>query len=160
MSMDNAIDYPCEGKGWFSKLATGGLMLMGSIFILPAFIFLGYLLEIIRRSMAGDEDGLREWNELGRKLEEGFKLWLALVLYGIPMLLIFAGLALSIASAQGTLQIILAAALGLLAALYCFFVFLIIIPVMVIISWTGSLHEQGLWWQLPRLWKCVNALCH
>lgn len=139
MNVDTAIDYLSGEKGWFSKLITGGLLLFGSIFILPAFIFLGYLLEIIRGVMEGRDTNLPEWTALGHKLKDGFMLWSALVLYGIPLLFILSALMASLTSAQGTLRTVLAAALGLLSLLYCFFIFIMIIPIMVIISWTGSL---------------------
>lgn len=139
MNVDTAIDYPCGEKGWLSKMIVGGLMLLGSIFILPAYIFLGYLLEIIRGVMEGKDAKLPEWTALGRKLKDGFLLWSVLVLYGIPLLFIISALLASFTLTQGTLRAVAAAAFALLALLYCFFLFMMIIPLMVIISWTGSL---------------------
>jgi hypothetical protein len=138
MNVDAAIDYPSGEKGWFSKLITGGLMLLGSVFVLPAFIFLGYLLEIKRGVIAGRDTDLPEWTALGHRLKDGFMLWSVLILYGIPSLLILFGLLASLISLQGIPRTVLAVTFGLLAMLYCFFIFIMIIPVMVIVSWTRS----------------------
>ncbi|HTX92241.1 MAG TPA: DUF4013 domain-containing protein [Anaerolineales bacterium] len=85
MNLGKAFKYPFEDKEWASKLGLAALILIVPIL---NFAVAGYSIEIIRRVMRGDSQPLPSWDELGKKFLDGLLLFLANLIYSLPMLLL------------------------------------------------------------------------
>jgi hypothetical protein len=70
-----------------SKVGWGALCLLGSIFLVPAFILMGYHTRIARREREQPQSVLPEWDGVGELFVDGFKAYLALCL---PLLVLYA----------------------------------------------------------------------
>lgn len=62
--LEDAIRYQLEGDDWLERVLIGGGVLFLSIFIIPAFTFNGYMLEVMRRVLRGETSTPPEWSEL------------------------------------------------------------------------------------------------
>jgi hypothetical protein len=86
----DAIGAPFRDRQWFTKLLIGGLMLVGSPFLVPEFFFEGYLLRVIRDA-AATRQGLPEWDEWGEMLSQG-AVWFAInLIYSIAAMVPIGG---------------------------------------------------------------------
>ena len=74
-----------------SKVGWGALCLLGSVFLLPAFILMGYHARIARRERERPQSALPEWDGVGELLVDGFKSYLALCLPILVLYFLFAG---------------------------------------------------------------------
>lgn len=88
----NLLVYPFKEKDSGKKILIGSLILFGStiIPILPLLIVLGYIMRIAHRIIDGDGQlGLPEWDQWGNYLKDGFKWFVALLLYSLPLIILF-----------------------------------------------------------------------
>jgi len=84
MDIVKSLKYPFKDEEWTKKLLIGSLLTAASIFIIPIFTVLGYLLRVLR------EDSLPGFNDLGQMTIEGFKAAIIFSIYAaIPLALIF-----------------------------------------------------------------------
>jgi hypothetical protein len=85
MNIGKAFTYAFEDQQWIKKLLIGAV-----IWIVPIlnFAWFGYLVETMRNVGAGIEPPLPEWSDnFGDKFVKGLVLWLANLVYAIPMLI-------------------------------------------------------------------------
>lgn len=138
MDVGKAFTFVTEDEEWLTKLGIGGLMTLLSVFILPSFILLGYMIQTARNVMEGQEKPLPAWGNYGELFMDGLNLFIASVVYSSPILIIScvgsllasglitgaeaggSGEALLGGLAFGTLAIV--GCLSLLAALALFFI--------------------------------------
>ncbi len=85
MNLEKALKYPFEDKQWASKIGMGALI---SIVPILNFAWLGFIIELIRRVIKGDHRPLPDWNDLGRKFMDGLILFLAGLVYALPVILL------------------------------------------------------------------------
>ncbi|MCS7228519.1 MAG: DUF4013 domain-containing protein [Candidatus Kryptonium sp.] len=85
MNIERGFKFVFQEKNWLGKIIVGGLMLLFSFLIIPILIYYGYLVEVTRRTIKGEEQLLPEWDEIGRKLASGFKLVVIIIIYLIPL---------------------------------------------------------------------------
>ncbi|MCL5958163.1 MAG: DUF4013 domain-containing protein [Chloroflexi bacterium] len=84
-----AFTYMFEDENWVAK------MLLGSVFVLLSFMLIGipflvgYSVETLQNVMAGRTRPLPEWTDLGDKFVKGLFLGLALLIWAIPVLLLW-----------------------------------------------------------------------
>ncbi|WP_435063735.1 DUF4013 domain-containing protein [Halobaculum sp. EA56] len=80
--LEDALRYPLNSDDRLATLVIGGLLLVFSFLILPAFVLQGYLLRVLRSAAGGDEaaPSFTDWGEL---LVNGLKLIVVLFVYGI-----------------------------------------------------------------------------
>lgn len=88
MNIEKAIKFVFEDKEWVMKLIIGTVASILSFFILPAFIVVGYGIQIARNVAAGIEEPLPAWQDWGAFLRDGFWVSLASFLYGLPAILL------------------------------------------------------------------------
>lgn len=87
----NNLSFPFKDRDWLKKAAIGaGLSLASFIIpILPTLFVYGYSLRMMRRIISGDgKPALPEWDDWGKLLSDGLKLWGAAILYSLPVILL------------------------------------------------------------------------
>ena len=85
MNLGKAFSYPFEDKLWASKLGIGMAV---SIVPILNFAWIGYMIEIIRRVIRGDAEVIPGWDEFGKKFMDGLILFLAGLVYSLPVLIL------------------------------------------------------------------------
>jgi hypothetical protein len=86
MDIGKSLQYTFEDERWASKLGIGALIGMVPVLNIA---WSGYMIEIIRRVVAGHDQPLPEWDDLGARFMDGLYLFLAAFVYGIPAFLLF-----------------------------------------------------------------------
>jgi hypothetical protein len=85
MNIEKSFSYPFEDREWISKLGLGAVIAMVPIL---NFAWSGYMVELIRNVMRGDSLPLPNWDEFGRKFNDGLMLAIAGLVYAFPMLIV------------------------------------------------------------------------
>ncbi len=88
MNIERGFRFVFQEKNWFGKIVIGGLMILFSFLILPLLIYLGYLVEVTKRTIKDEAELLPDWDNIGRKLANGFKLLVIILVYLIPFLML------------------------------------------------------------------------
>lgn len=88
LDVGRALSFMFEEQDWVKKLIIAIVMLFLSVFILPYFIFQGYIVEIVRRVGRSQTPELPDWDDWGKYMSEGFMASIALVVYALPMILL------------------------------------------------------------------------
>jgi hypothetical protein len=84
VGVGEAFGYVFRSKNWFGKLSIGALCVFFFwALLIPVFILNGYFVETARTVRAGGRE-LPPWNEIGKKLREGFVLAVVLIIWGLP----------------------------------------------------------------------------
>ncbi len=89
MNLEKALTYPFKDKQWASKIGMGALI---SIIPILNFAWLGYIVELIRQVIKGDDLPLPGWDDLGKKFMDGLILFLAGLVYALPAILLIGGM--------------------------------------------------------------------
>ncbi|UIO98694.1 DUF4013 domain-containing protein [Halobaculum sp. CBA1158] len=86
--LEDALRYPLDSDDRLATLVIGGLLLVFSFLILPAFVLQGYLLRVLRSSANGDAaaPSFTDWGDL---LVDGLKLLVVSVIYGVGITIPF-----------------------------------------------------------------------
>lgn len=131
-NLEIAFRYPFSGEEWRSKFALGGVLyILGSIlgfipwvggllWLLVAFLPLGYAYRVFRDHLRGAGERLPGWEDWGDLLTRGLFVFLVSIGYGVlPGILYWAGKALwhsgGFSAFLGVLFIILGIGIGLVA---------------------------------------------
>jgi hypothetical protein len=85
MDINKSFSYPFEDNQWISKLGIGAIVAMVPVL---NFAWSGYMVELIRNVMNGAREPLPTWDDLGRKFNDGLMLFLAGLVYSLPMLIV------------------------------------------------------------------------
>jgi len=84
VDVGDAFGFVFRSRNWFGKLAAGALCLLFFwVLLIPVFILLGYFVETARAISRGEHE-LPPWDDLGKKLQEGFVLAVVLFVWGLP----------------------------------------------------------------------------
>jgi hypothetical protein len=86
-----AFTFFTEDPNWLSKYAIGALIVLISPLLLgiPFLLILGYQLTVTRLVMEGETNRLPTWDDLGKLFMDGLNLFIALLVYSSPALLLF-----------------------------------------------------------------------
>lgn len=85
MDIGKSFSYPFEDKQWLSKLGLGAIIAMVPVL---NFAWTGYMVGILRNMFAHAQEPLPNWDDFGRKFVDGFMLFLASVVYALPVLVL------------------------------------------------------------------------
>ena len=85
MDIGKSFSFPFEDKQWISKLGLGAVITMVPIL---NFAWSGYMVELIRNVMNNAQEPLPNWDDFGKKLTDGLILFLASLVYSLPMLIV------------------------------------------------------------------------
>jgi hypothetical protein len=77
-----------EDPRWLTKVLVGGLFLLLSILLIGWFFVMGYMARLARNVVAGMQHPLPEWDDLGEYFVEGFRLFVVVLLYVLPLIVI------------------------------------------------------------------------
>lgn len=83
-----AFTYVFQDRDWIKKVLIGGLFVPLIIFFfIGLFILTGYMVEIVRRVMSGQDTPLPEWDDIGGYLSRGFVAAVGLLIWHIPYII-------------------------------------------------------------------------
>lgn len=101
MDIGKSFSYVFEDKDWLKKVAIGGLL---NIVPILNFIPGGYALRTLKNVSEGQEKPLPEWNDWGGDFIKGLMVFVAGLIYAIPMFILqgFSAAISAIAAAGGT----------------------------------------------------------
>jgi hypothetical protein len=85
MELGKSFTYIFQDKRWPTKLLLGWLV---SIVPILNFAFTGYIPQTIRNVEGKMEEPLPEWDDFGKKFVLGFFLWVAGIIYSIPIIIV------------------------------------------------------------------------
>ncbi len=88
MNIERGFRFVFQEKNWFGKVVVGGLMILFSFLIFPLLIYLGYLVEVTKRTIKDESELLPDWDNIGQKLANGFKLLVIILVYLIPFFIL------------------------------------------------------------------------
>ncbi len=95
-----SLQYPFRGQGVFGKIVTAGLlMIIPLVNFFGAFVLLGYGVKIIANVLAGDEN-LPEF-DIMQDFGRGIMAFLAALIYMIPIIIVYAILAVLFGDGRG-----------------------------------------------------------
>lgn len=85
MDINKSFSFPFEDNQWVSKLGLGAVIAMIPIL---NFAWSGYMVELIRNVMNGAREPLPNWDDFGKKFNDGLMLFLAGLVYALPLLVV------------------------------------------------------------------------
>ncbi len=98
MDIGKAFTFIFDDPDWLKKVAIGtGLTLLGIIFsivligLIPLIIVTGYTVVLIKNVMDGVEQPLPEWVDWGDLFMRGLKLFVILLIWAIPLIIVSVG---------------------------------------------------------------------
>lgn len=88
-----AFSFVFDDPDWLQKCALGSLFTLISVFLIPFFMVMGYMFEVMKNTMAGVEHRLPAWEMTGERLKEGVLFVLLGIFYSIPFFVFMAATA-------------------------------------------------------------------
>ena len=88
MDVAKAFTFVTEDEQWLGKIGIGALIALGSIFIIPIPLLLGYQVGVTRNGMKGVERPLPQWEDFGQLYIDGLSILLVQIVYTLPFWLI------------------------------------------------------------------------
>jgi hypothetical protein len=88
--IEDGFSYPMRGD-WVGRIIIGGVLAIFSILVLPAFILFGYLVAVIRETIAG-KDEPPEFAHWGELLKDGFIAIVISFIYSIVPVVVIGGI--------------------------------------------------------------------
>jgi hypothetical protein len=83
MDIGKSFSYPFEDNKWMSKLIIGALV---SIVPILNFAWAGYLVDLVKNVMNRQVEPLPEWTDFGNKFMKGLLIWVAGLIYALPVI--------------------------------------------------------------------------
>jgi len=87
--LGKSFSFIFDDPAWVSKVVIAALFMLLSIFVIGIFVLLGYFIELTQRVMRREPSPLPEWKDIGVKFVLGFKFFVVLLIYGLPVILLF-----------------------------------------------------------------------
>jgi hypothetical protein len=113
--LSDALSYPSNSDDWLKTMLIGGILIVTSFLIIPAFLLQGYFVRVLRSAARGEDapPSFDDWDEM---LVDGFKMFGIGFAYGLFGIIVPA-----LVVAAGTLvSDVLGMILGLLAIVFVF----------------------------------------
>jgi len=85
MDIGSSFTYMFEDENWIKKLLIGGIV---TIIPIVNFAALGYLVQVIRNTRDGHPTPLPEWDQFGAYFMDGLWIFLIILVYMIPVILL------------------------------------------------------------------------
>lgn len=97
-----ALRFFFEDPRWVSKLVMGGVFTLLSFVVVGAFFVAGYAVRVLRRTAAGEEHPLPEWDDLGGLFMDGVRVIVIYLGYTVPLALLLTILGLAAGGAAAS----------------------------------------------------------
>lgn len=88
MDYGKSFTFPFKDQDWLMKLIVGGVFVLLSGILVGIPFVLGYAIEVIRNVIAGNDEVLPAWDNLGEKFMQGLILALILLVLALPAILV------------------------------------------------------------------------
>ena len=92
MDIGRSFTYMFDDEKWVQKLAIGGLLVLASIIplvnIFTLLVMMGYSLRLLKNVAEGSETPLPDWDDWGGDWVKGLMIFLASLIYSLPILLL------------------------------------------------------------------------
>lgn len=87
------VKYPFQDDKWLSRFLVGTLLTLANyvIPILPGIFVSGYILRVMRQTVAGEEPTLPAWDDWGKMAKDGLGATVVGLVYFFPALLVMIG---------------------------------------------------------------------
>lgn len=85
--LGRAFTFVFQDPRWLEKVVIGGLFWIATMLLFGWFFILGYMARIVRNVVAGVDDQLPEWSDLGEMFTEGLRLFLVAFVWYLPIVL-------------------------------------------------------------------------
>ena len=129
MDIGKAFTFVFEDDAWITKiLIAAAILLVGVLFswllliplILAVALLNGYMIEVTRRVIRGQVDGLPEWDNWGDLIADGLKLLVIQIVYMLPIIVLSLCMIVPAAAAESSegLSVFLSVVLGCLMMLW------------------------------------------
>jgi hypothetical protein len=90
MDFVRAFTFISEDERWPAKVGIGSLvMLAGMFLIFPSIFLVGYQVALMRNLISGAPRPLPEWDDWGKLFRDGIQLFVALLVYTLPLWLLY-----------------------------------------------------------------------
>lgn len=98
MDVGKAFTFVTEDPKWVTKILIGGGLIIGTFlafFTLIGWIFLvaiifGYMVQLTRNVIAGEQVPLPEWTNWGQLMSDGFKAFVVILALALPVIIVYA----------------------------------------------------------------------
>jgi len=92
-SLKTLFKFPLQGPNWQSRFLIGAALTFANFLvpIVPTIFVSGYVLQLMRRAIKGEELALPEWDNWGRLATDGLRMMLIGLVYLLPGMLVFWG---------------------------------------------------------------------
>ena len=88
MDIGKAYTFIPEEDDWIKKIIIGGVLALFSFLFIPIFFLFGYQIAVVRKVMKGDVHPLPEWEDWGKMFMDGLVIWVAQIVYALPVILL------------------------------------------------------------------------
>ena len=88
-NIGRAFSYMFEDKEWVQKILIGAAFVLLSFVIIGIPFVIGYMLAVAKQSAEGKELPLPKWDNLGEKFISGLVYFLIMIIYGIPLAILY-----------------------------------------------------------------------
>ncbi|MHB0879084.1 MAG: DUF4013 domain-containing protein [Anaerolineae bacterium] len=88
MDYGKSFTFPFKDQDWLMKFIVGGVFVLLSGILVGIPFVLGYMVEMIRNVIAGNDEVLPAWDNLGEKFMQGLTLAVILLILFIPSALL------------------------------------------------------------------------
>ncbi len=167
LDIGRAWTFAFEDPDWLVKMLVGALLfLVGLVFsivllgFIPLIMLTGYQMAVARNVAEGKELPLPSWDNFGELLADGFRVTVALILWGIPAIILAIPTILAFAVVDGSDGGVVAA-LGLIGLLTCSVLLLLYSLVLIVVApvvvWIVA-HERAIGPALSvnRVWNFIR----
>ena len=86
MDIGKSFNFVFEDKKGLEKVLIGGVLMF--VPILGSILLLGYGIQLVRNVRNHDPEPLPEWDDWGKKIAEGFKLFIVYFLWSLPLIIL------------------------------------------------------------------------
>lgn len=90
MDIGKSFTFVFEDEEWVSKLLIAAVISLVAPFLIgiPYLLIIGYTVQLVRNVRRGEVRPLPRWDNLGDKFREGLLLFIAVLIYSLPILII------------------------------------------------------------------------
>ncbi len=88
MDIGKSIRFVFDDERWITKLLIAVVLSILSVLFIPAFFLIGYMVAVARNVKNGVKNPLPEWDDWGKLFMDGLYIFLAQMVYSLPMLIL------------------------------------------------------------------------